>query len=68
MTQQEALAEVRKHVTMVRQYRCVTEAKALELIGPEKLAKLKTDPIRGVGPEAGHFYYWNVADYLALEG
>lgn len=49
-------------------YNVIPVEVAADLLGPEGLAKLAQDPIRGITPRCCRpgtaFYWWNVLDYL----
>lgn len=66
MTREEATAIVAKHEFRIDQYRAVSHASCVELLG-ETFAVLLRDPIRKLGPTKDTVYPWNVIDYLVLK-
>jgi len=64
LSREAASLIVAPHVFMVNQYKAVSAADALFLLGEDRFARLRKSAIRGKGPIPDTFYPWNVIDFL----
>ena len=67
MTRRDCELLVARYTITIGSYAAVSCKNVQRLLGDDWLEKMKSDPIKWIGPVVDYVYPWNVVDYLQLK-